>query len=278
MNTASVRLIQTRLAELGHYHHKIDGQRGKNTHKAVKAALEARAADMPAGWRDWSDKRKSIGFLQLWCHDEGIDAGDIDGWWGPQTEFAFDILSEKRETGNRPVPWRDIEPSKANPHGFPNQSQAALTSFYGPHGVPDGRRPPMRKVACPWVLKIAWNLNQTRSFIWCHEQAADSLAEVLEKVHAHYGDAELARLRLDHFGGDYNPRKMRGGTAWSTHSWGIAIDWDPDHNRWKWGRDQATLDGPEYEDWWGFWEAAGWVSLGRIKNFDWMHVQAARVS
>ena len=94
MRTSAVRLLQTRLAELGHYHDDIDGQRGSNTHAAVNAALATRSRDMPPGWRGWTDKRKSIGFLQLWCHDENIDAGDIDGRWGPQTQFAFDALSE----------------------------------------------------------------------------------------------------------------------------------------------------------------------------------------
>ncbi len=218
MQTAAVRLIQTRLTELGHYHDTIDGKRGPNTHAAVSAALNAHSGDMPPGWRDWTNKRKSIGFLQLWCHDEGIDAGGIDGRWGPQTDFAFDSFSEKITTGNPPVIWRDDQPPDVNPHEFPDQSQASLTLFYGQHGVPDGHRPPMRKVACPWKLRIAWNLNQTRSFLWCHDKAADSLAKVLEQVYAHYGAAELKRLKLDLFGGDYNPRLKRGGTTWSTHS------------------------------------------------------------
>ena len=113
MNTSAARLIQTRLAELGHYHDTIDGKRGPNTHAAVNAALATRSDDMPPGWRGWTDKRKSIGFLQLMCHDEDIDAGDIDGRWGPQTQFAFDALTEQRATGNPPVNFRDIVPGDA---------------------------------------------------------------------------------------------------------------------------------------------------------------------
>ncbi|MCH7410937.1 hypothetical protein MM239_16125 [Belliella sp. DSM 111904] len=59
------------------------------------------------------------------------------------------------------------------------------------------------------------------------------------------------------------------------HSWGIAIDFDPSNNQLKWGRDMATFAGPEYHAWWDIWESEGWVSLGRLRNFDWMHVQAA---
>ena len=70
---------------------------------------------------------------------------------------------------------------------------------------------------------------------------------------------------------------MRGGTRWSTHAWGIAIDYDPDRNQLKWGRDRAAFARPEYDAWWRLWEEEGWVSLGRTRNYDWMHVQAAKL-
>lgn len=132
----------------------------------------------------------------------------------------------------------------------------------------------MAMVDCPWVLKLAWNPKQTTRRIGCNVKVADSLRRVLDRVHAAYGAAELVRLRLDLFGGCYNPRRKRGGTAWSTHAWAIALDWDPDHNKLEWGRDRAALARPEYETWWRCWEEEGWYSLGRERNFDWMHVQA----
>lgn len=65
--------------------------------------------------------------------------------------------------------------------------------------------------------------------------------------------------------------------AGRTHAWGLAIDWDPAHNKLKWGRDRARLARPEYDTWWRLWEEEGWVSLGRTRNFDWMHVQAVKL-
>jgi hypothetical protein len=278
MNTSAVRLVQTRLAELGHYHDTIDGKRGPNTHAAVNAALATRSDDMPPGWRGWTDKRKSIGFLQLMCHDEDIDAGDIDGRWGPQTQFAFDALTEQRATGNPPVNFRDIVPGDVNPNNWPADApdQQALTAFYGPHGVKDGFTPPQRLVDCPWRLRLSWDLATGTRRISCHEKVADSLSKVLTNVFQHYGEAEIIRLRLDIYGGCYNPRKKRRGSTWSTHSWGIALDFDPDNNQLDWGSGKATFARPDYHAWWNIWEAEGWLSLGRVKNFDWMHVQAAK--
>ena len=85
------------------------------------------------------------------------------------------------------------------------------------------------------------------------------------------------KLRLDRWGGCLNVRKMRGGSSWSMHAWGIAIDFDPDRNQLKWGRDRAVFARPDYDAWWRCWEDEGWTSLGRTKNYDWMHVQAARL-
>lgn len=274
MVVGMVRLIQTRLKELGYLKGRVDGDRGPNTNKAVLAALSARDADMPPGWRDWSEKRRAVGFLQLCCKDQGIDPGEIDGRIGHHTEFAYETLAEMLETGAPPRNWRDETPLDVNPNRWP--TEARVESVFGRHGEPGGYTPPLRRVECPWKLKIAWNLSQTASTILIHEKCADSLGRILAKVYAHYGEAEIKRLRLDLFGGSYNPRKMRGSERWSMHSWGIAIDWDPSQNQLRWNRDQASLSGVDYLDWWKFWEEEGWLSLGRVANYDWMHVQAAK--
>lgn len=275
MKADVVRLIQTRLRELGHYTAEIDGRRGPRTNEAVRVALTLRSADLPAGWQDWSEKRQAIAFLQLWCHDRRIDSGAIDGWWGPQTDYAYEALAEALRSGEPAHNWRDETPLDVNPRGWPKQS--GVEGFYGPHGEEGGYRPPLRGVECPWTLRLAWNKRETVSKIWVHELCATSVGKVLAKVHGHYGEAEIKRLCLDLYGGSYNPRKMRGSDRWSMHSWGIAIDWDPENNQLKWGRDQASLSDTDYLDWWRFWEEEGWLSLGRTRNYDWMHVQAAKL-
>jgi hypothetical protein len=58
------------------------------------------------------------------------------------------------------------------------------------------------------------------------------------------------------------------------HAWGVAVDYDPEHNKFKWGWDRAAFARSEYDAWWKIWEDEGWTSLGRTRNFDWMHIQA----
>jgi hypothetical protein len=111
-----------------------------------------------------------------------------------------------------------------------------------------------------------------------HEKVHDSIARVLSRVLDFYGPVAIAEYRLDIFGGSLNVRKKRGSNAWSMHSWGIAVDYDPLNNQLKWGRDKATFAKPVYETWFKLWEEEGWLSLGRARNYDWMHLQAARLS
>ena len=47
------------------------------------------------------------------------------------------------------------------------------------------------------------------------------------------------------------------------HAFGIAWDVDPDHNQLKMGRDEATLDGAEYDDFWNIVYDEGAIGLGK---------------
>lgn len=274
MNRSILKLLQKKLAASGDYAGAIDGISGPITNAAVESALRGRASSLPDGWVAWPAKRKAVAMLQLLCREGGFDTGPIDGWWGPQTQFAVDSLQTLDATGSAPPPWRDRPAARVNSNGWPPEDEAAMNAFFGPHGLPDGRSPGLTSVECPWTLRLAWNRSATTRRIGCNTKVADSLGRVLTRVWETYGETEIRRLRLDTYGGCYAARRKRGGTSWSTHAWAIALDWDPDNNQLRWGRDRATLARPEYDEWWSIWESEGWLSLGREKNFDWMHVQA----
>lgn len=189
-----------------------------------------------------------------------------DGRVGPITAAALFPDDFVRENQDEVAP--PPEPSSAT-GAWPKQVDCMR--FYGGVGLFQ------KKLALPYPMRLAWDKGVVVRQITVHEKVHDSAARVFQKIAARYNEGARKDLGLDLFGGSLNVRRMRGGTSYSMHSWGIAIDFDPERNQLRWGRDKARLAKPDAEDFWKFWEAEGWVSLGRSRNFDWMHVQAARL-
>ncbi|MCB2067091.1 MAG: M15 family metallopeptidase, partial [Erythrobacter sp.] len=132
-------------------------------------------------------------------------------------------------------------------------------------------------LASPYPMKLAWDNSKVINKFSVHEKVHDSMARVLKRALDHYGLAEIQRLNLDQWGGCLNVRKMRGGNNYSMHSWGIAIDIDPSNNQLRWGSDRAHMARKDRLPFVKLWEEEGWLSLGRERNYDWMHFQAARL-
>lgn len=108
-------------------------------------------------------------------------------------------------------------------------------------------------------------------------KCADSALRALSMIASEYNASDRKSLGLSILGGCFNNRPMRGGTQLSMHAYACAIDFDPNRNQLKWGSDQARLARDDCKAFWNAWEKEGWISLGRARNFDWMHVQAARL-
>lgn len=218
----------------------------------------------------------------------GLYAGKIDGAMGPKTKAATEAF--QRSVGLRvdgiPGPAtqaklfaesapvdRDVDPPTAEPpHAKPIwPRQADVPSFYGAVGTNQ------TTLHLPFPMRIAWEPAKVISKFSVHTKVHDSAQRALDRIGQTYSAAERATLGIDLWGGCLNVRPMRGGSRYSMHAWGIAIDFDPERNQLKWGRDRARLAHPDADAFWQAWEAEGWVSLGRLRNFDWMHVQAARL-
>jgi len=237
----------------------VDGLVGPKTSRAL-----GMLASLPVRW---DTDRKLTGCIQLYCKQSGYDPGTVDGIWGPKTQQAYSRLSAILvfpADGDTPV------------NVWPVQTQAALNQFYGAASAE--HNPNLVTYAIPYPFRLAWDTTQTVTKITTHYKVKDSVLRVLNEVLDHYGLEEIDRLHLNRYGGCFQYRKTRNGSALSTHAWGIALDFDPERNQLKWGRDKAALASPEYEAWWRSWEREGWVSLGRSRNYDWMHVQAARLA
>ncbi|WP_420415139.1 peptidoglycan-binding protein [Roseibium sp.] len=165
---------------------------------------------------------------------------------------------------------RDTDPQEDRRKAiFPRQRD--VEAYFGEVGTQQTH------IEVPWTMRLAWDKDVRIRKMTLHKKVAPSAKRVFEKLRGLYSDREIKALGLDLFGGSLNVRQMRGGSRYSMHSWGIAIDFDPERNRLSWKQPQARLSLDDAIPFWQAWEKEGWVSLGRVRNFDWMHVQAARL-
>jgi hypothetical protein len=128
-------------------------------------------------------------------------------------------------------------------------------------------------IQLPYPMKLAWDLDTKVNRMSCHKLAADKFLDVFNDLLAEYGMKEIERLGIDLFGGCFNYRKMRGGTSWSKHAWGIAVDIDPARNLLKETAKTARFARPEYQKMIDIFYKNGFISLGIEKNYDWQHFE-----
>lgn len=113
-----------------------------------------------------------------------------------------------------------------------------------------------------------------------HKKAAASLVAALQEIKDTYGMAWIREHGLDVFGGIFNCRSTRGGSSKSKHSWGAAIDLNPNENRnrQKWRKDKIGHPG------WAnmpieainIFKKHGWKSGAKAWGRDAMHFQRTR--
>lgn len=197
---------------------------------------------------------------------------------GPKTRAAIDRLSDTaNDTEWRDTPSDDasIRPIETVPDidiptfRWPKQIYSELVRFFGPVGENQG------KCNVPFDLVLDWDKSKRLRSFTCHEKVVAPLERIFVKLLAEYGEEKLTELGIDQFGGCLNVRKMRGGSSWSMHAWGIAVDLDADRNTLHENHTTARFARPEYLPMWRIIEAEGAVSLGRARDYDWMHFQFA---
>ena len=242
---------------------RVDGVVGRKTWRAVRAYLSY-IDDLPKDYEAaWSNARKAVCIEQAFLNDKLSASLKLDGLFGPNTRYAVEL-------------WQDFARDLPTPlahEDSPWPSENEVEEFYGKIGKNH------TSLTLPYPMRIAWDPNHVISNFTINKKCAASAGRILTKVHDHYGFSRIQELGLDLFAGCYNPRPKRGGREgnWSMHAYACAIDFDSAHNQFRWTRTQARFARPEYDAWWSFWEEEGWVSLGRARNYDWMHIQAATI-
>jgi len=128
-------------------------------------------------------------------------------------------------------------------------------------------------IKLPYPMRLAWDKTRTVTSIRCHKLVADKMVAIFTEILANYGLPKIQELGIDLFGGCFNFRQMRGGSDYSRHSWGAAFDLDPERNQLKETSKTARFARPEYKPMIDIFYKHGFVSLGREKNYDWMHFE-----
>jgi hypothetical protein len=253
------RTVQLFLKTHNHYTGKVDGNYGPLSNAAGKSFVERHFIKTEG----WNQDRIRTATEQIILKKLGFHTGAIDGRIGPQTLDALERYQNKIRDREPPSDHVEHQPTT-----WPREKN--VIEFFGEVGKNQVI------LQLPYAMRLAWDTKTTVQRFSCNAKVHDSLKLMLNRVLAHYGEQEIKELGLDLFGGCLNVRQKKGGRSYSMHAWGIAIDIDPLRNQFRWGRDQARLADPVYNAFWRFVEEAGWISLGREKNFDWMHFQAAR--
>ena len=172
-----------------------------------------------------------------------------DGFWGPKSIAA--CQSHLRKLMPKNNPW-------------PGTSEAELRAFYGSPGDESNLvtfKPPYRMVYDRTPV----------SKIRCHKKVADSLERILTRVGANYGHDFAIIGAAGDYSGCYNYRTKRGGTSWSLHAWGAAIDLDADDNTF---RDAWPVKADMPLEIMEEFALDGWVSAGAFWGYDAMHFQS----
>lgn len=128
-------------------------------------------------------------------------------------------------------------------------------------------------ILLPYPMRLAWDTESVVNKMRCHKLVSGRFLAVFNEIHREYGYEKIKELGIDLFGGCFNFRKMRGGNDWSMHSWGIALDLDPGRNQLKETSKTARFARPEYKKMIDIFYKHGFISLGREKNYDWMHFE-----
>jgi hypothetical protein len=191
--------------------------------------------------KSMQDRLKQAGFYQ----------GSIDGFWGPMSQNAC------RQWARSLMP-------KVNP--WPYSDQASLRAFYGQPG--DERN--LVTITFPYPMYYGGKLVKTTRV---HKKCADSLLRVLKEIGASHGHKPDVMDEASDYGGVFNFRLKRGGSSYSLHAFGAAIDLDADDNTFK---DSWPMKADMNLDVIAAFSREGWKSAAVFWGYDAMHFECTR--
>lgn len=271
--------IQRVLSAAGVYSGALDGKAGRQTKAGVNKIIAGNLDSIDGSPRMWRASRRAVAAVQIILNEAGYEAGKVDGYQGHNTQNAYEDWVHFQETGRRLQVSRKRTRKGNAPSNtafsFPTQKQCP--SFYGRPGRGGHAESQIIRIDAAWDTRLAWDKRAKFNRYPIHKKCADAFGASHQKQLEVYGYKEIKRLNLHLTGGTYNPRRMRGGRAWSMHAYGCAKDWWPEGGGLHQRTPTAAMSREPYREFFDIYEENGIVSLGREIDRDWMHVQAARL-
>ena len=267
------RHLQMLMAATGDYAGGIDGAFGPISHAAMLAVEARHSAAYTFDPTTTTDHRRRTACAQACLNQLGHDAGFVDGWNGNNTTEALNAFLFRVTNGTDEVIDRPPQPNFTPPGNTPRQRD--VDQVYGTPGQQIEQR--LTMIRLPFKLRLDWNLRAKTNKIRVHRDCAPQLEAALIAVHQHYGASEMERLGIDRYGGAYNHRRMRGGSSWSMHAYGCAIDFYAEPNGLRTACPQALFCGAAYQPFLDIMEAHEWLPAIRLWGKDAMHFQRARL-
>jgi hypothetical protein len=131
-------------------------------------------------------------------------------------------------------------------------------------------------IKLPYPMRLSWDKSKKVTRMKVNKHVKDNFLNVFNELLQHYGYDELVRLEIDVFGGCFNYRLMRGGSKLSRHSWGVAIDLNPEKNGLNTHVSKSQFAGKEYNKMMEIFEKNGFINYGKVILRDTMHFEIAK--
>jgi len=193
--------------------------------------------------------KQQITAMQQRIHDKFDKNLIVDGFWGQRSIVA--CQSYLRSLMPSPNPW-------------PRSDQGSLNKFYGKAGDESN----LVSITFPFPMYYDGKLVKTTRV---NKRCSASLLRVLTAISDKYhGNKEVIEEAED-YGGCFNFRLKRGGSSYSLHAFGAAIDLDADDNTFK---DSWPMIADMPLEIMEEFAKEGWLSAGAFWGYDGMHFQA----
>lgn len=275
MAGVSVKNAQAVLAAAGFYLGALDGRDGPMTQAAVIEVGRALNDRYPQNPSAWTMDRQRIAAVQAALDRLGFEPGVADGLVGHNTRNALEAFLHQQSYGRPLVIPRLSDTPKAAPVKSRLPRQAECDVFYGVPG--DQIKARLVTVTLPYPLRLDYDLGTSISRVTLHQKCAPSFSDAMIAVRAEYGSDRQTALGLDRYAGGYMHRRMRGGSKWSMHAYGCAVDFLAEPNGLTTRCPRALFCRLEYKPFLDIMEAHGWLPAIRLWGADAMHFQQARL-